>query len=128
MKKTFLNLLFFMFALTVVGQQVSVVNVYSQAMQKEIANTVVLPENYSKEKTYPVVYLLHGYSGKHGDWANHIKKTLPQEVSRYDLIIVCPDGNNSWYWDSPVDPTMRYDTYVTDGNLLIVFYHECVGD
>jgi S-formylglutathione hydrolase FrmB len=28
------------------------------------------------------------------------------------MIIVCPDGKNSWYWDSPVNPAMRYETYM----------------
>jgi S-formylglutathione hydrolase FrmB len=28
-------------------------------------------------------------------------------------MIVCPDGgNSSWYIDSPVDPSMKYETYV----------------
>ncbi len=29
------------------------------------------------------------------------------------MIIVCPDGQNSWYWDSPVDPSMRFETFVS---------------
>ena len=29
------------------------------------------------------------------------------------MIVVCPDGKNSWYWDSPVDPSMRYETFVS---------------
>lgn len=113
MKKTFLNILFLLLTLSVVGQQVSVVNVYSESMQKEIANTVILPENYSSEKAYPVLYLLHGYAGDHGEWLRVIKKTLPQECSKYNMIVVCPDGHNSWYWDSPIDPKMKYDTYVS---------------
>lgn len=28
------------------------------------------------------------------------------------MIIVCPDGMNSWYWDSPEVPTSRYETFV----------------
>ncbi|MDQ2752350.1 MAG: esterase family protein, partial [Bacteroidota bacterium] len=32
----------------------------------------------------------------------------------YNLIIVCPDGDyNSWYFDSPVDSTKRYETYIS---------------
>ena len=26
---------------------------------------------------------------------------------------VCPDGLNSWYWDSPINPSYRYETYVS---------------
>ena len=29
-------------------------------------------------------------------------------------MIVCPDGNfGSWYFDSPVDPAWKYETYIT---------------
>ena len=31
---------------------------------------------------------------------------------KYNFIIVCPDGGStSWYFDSPVDPAMKYETY-----------------
>jgi S-formylglutathione hydrolase FrmB len=31
------------------------------------------------------------------------------------LIIVCPDGGySSWYFDSPIDPAFRYDTYISN--------------
>lgn len=29
------------------------------------------------------------------------------------MIVVCPDGQNSWYWDSPIDPKMQFETYVS---------------
>ena len=31
-----------------------------------------------------------------------------------DVIFVCPDGKNSWYWDSPKDPAYRYETFVSE--------------
>ena len=34
-------------------------------------------------------------------------------ASNFDMIIVCPDGLNSWYWDSPINPSYRYETYVS---------------
>jgi len=35
-------------------------------------------------------------------------------ADRYGAIIVTPDGGvDSWYFDSPVDPTYRYETFVT---------------
>ena len=39
-----------------IAQQVSTVMVVSKAMQKEIANDVVLPADYSAEKSYPVLF------------------------------------------------------------------------
>src|SRR5690606_34336403 len=33
---------------------------------------------------------------------------------QYQFIIVCPDGGfGSWYWDSPVDPSFQYETFVS---------------
>lgn len=85
----------------------------SASMHKTIKAVVVLPDTYNKSKRYPVVYLLHGYSGNYADWIT--KAPLIASYSDlYNLIIVCPDGNyNSWYFDSPVDTSMQYETYVS---------------
>lgn len=97
------------------AQSVDTVMVYSPSMDKQIKNVVILPENYSKAADatrYPVVYLLHGYSGNYSNWVK-IKPNLPELAARYGVIIVCPDGQNSWYWDSPTDPKVKYETYVS---------------
>ena len=95
---------------------VDTVAVWSASMKKDIKNVVITPEGYDKDKkaTYPVVYLLHGATGAHWNW---IKKApfLPELASHYGMIIVCPDGDAySWYWDSPVDSTYRYETYMIE--------------
>ena len=28
------------------------------------------------------------------------------------MIFVCPEGEKSWYWDSPVSPKSRFETYI----------------
>ncbi|NDV78666.1 alpha/beta hydrolase family protein [Dysgonomonas sp. 511] len=110
--------LFFLIAsclISLQAQKVDTVEVFSQKMNKALKNVVILPEGYDKanDKRYPVVYLLHGYGGKHSTWVDHTKKSLPQDASKWDVIIVCPDGQNSWYWDSPVNPGMQFETYVS---------------
>lgn len=96
------------------AQQVNGVAVHSQKMNIDVKNTIIIPEGYDKNdsKTYPVLYLLHGYSGNETSWIG-IKNNLPQLASDYGMIIVCPDGKNSWYWDSPIDPKSQYETYVS---------------
>jgi S-formylglutathione hydrolase FrmB len=92
--------------------KVDTVSTYSESMKKSIKAVVITPDTYSNSREFPVVYLLHGYSG---DYANWIKKVpgLSQAVDTQQLIIVCPDGDYaSWYFDSPVDSTSRYETYV----------------
>jgi len=72
---------------------------------------VVVPRSYTDKNTaehrYPVVYLLHGYSGNQTDWYQHSKtarKPLAALADRFGAIIVCPDGRfSSWYLDAPSD-------------------------
>lgn len=69
---------------------------------------VALPADYHKpvaaDTRYPVVYLLHGYSGNQEDWHRHAAGTdraLDVLAERYRVIIVMPDGKfNAWYVDS----------------------------
>ncbi len=107
-------ILFFLLLLqTINAAIVDTVATYSASMKKTIKAVVITPDNYANAKALPVVYLLHGYSGNYSDWI--IKaKGFEKAVDLYQIIIVCPDGNNSWYWDSPVDPNYKYETYVSD--------------
>lgn len=92
---------------------VDTVTTFSPSMKKDIKAVVVRPAAYDKSKTYPVVYLLHGYSGNYADWIKKVK-ALPEYADRYNIIIVCPDGNfSSWYFDSPADNTWKYETYIS---------------
>jgi len=91
---------------------VDTVLIYSNAMHKNSKAVIVTPTNYStSNKKYPVIYLLHGYSGSYNNW---IKKAPLQKYSdNFQVIFVCPDGGfSSWYFDSPVDSTYKYETYV----------------
>lgn len=93
--------------------KVDTVLTHSDIMKKDIKAVVILPDNYSKKTTYPVVYLLHGFSGNYADW---ISKDQPVKnlADQYNCIIVCPDGAfASWYIDSPVNSYWMYDTYVS---------------
>lgn len=94
---------------------IDTIEVMSTKMGRVIKNTLVLPaQYYQKEnptKFYPVVYLLHGAWGSYRDWAK--KADLRSLASQYGLIIVCPDGQDSWYFDSPIDPSFKFETYIT---------------
>jgi len=93
--------------------RVDTVSIFSNSIHKSIKCVVVLPDGgNTQDKKHPVLYLLHGYSGNYGDWI----KTVPAIKSyadKYNIMIVCPDGAfSSWYFDSPVDTAMRYETHV----------------
>ncbi|WP_339867374.1 alpha/beta hydrolase family protein [uncultured Algoriphagus sp.] len=93
---------------------VDTVATYSASMQKEINAVVITPKNYHASKDYPVVYLLHGYSGNYKNWIEKVPQ-IESLADLYDLIIVTPDGNfGSWYWDSPEVEDSKYETYVSE--------------
>lgn len=96
----------------------------SPSMNKEIPVLVVLPDIAlgSEGKSCPVVYLLHGYGGNAETWIN-IKPDLPQIADQKGIIFVCPDARNSWYWDSPIDPAFRYETFVASELVEYVDLH-----
>lgn len=114
MKRYLLFFLFVFFVSTTFAARVDTLKVESAAMNKTISNVVILPEGYSAESDkLPVVYLLHGAGGNHTDWVSKVP-AIKSYVDQYNLIIVCPDGGiTSWYFDSPVDPAMQYETYVS---------------
>jgi len=112
MKKINSLLLCILFFASANAGKVDTVAVYSKSMQKDIKCVVITPDN-AKKKHLPVVYLLHGYSGNYAQWI----KLAPQIASSADelqMILVCPDGGfSSWYFDSPVDSSFRYETFVS---------------
>lgn len=91
---------------------VDTVATYSNAMKKNIKAVVITPDSYAKGKRYPVVYLLHGYSGNYADWITKAP-AIRTAADAYQFIIVCPDGGfSSWYFDSPVEDSTKYETYI----------------
>lgn len=115
-------LIFSVFA--VFGARIDTVSTASRVMNKEIKAVIVTPDNYSEKKHLPVVYLLHGYGDTYaGGWLQKGKgfETL---ADAYNMIVVCPDGGiSSWYFDSPVDKTYQYETYVTKELIPFVDSH-----
>lgn len=97
------------------AQTTDTISVHSPSMNKQIKNIIILPASYGERPLhkYPVVYLLHGYGCNYTTWLTRIKPDLAQVVSGLDMILVCPDGQNSWYWDSPEDSAYRYETYIS---------------
>lgn len=90
--------------------RVDTVAVHSAAMQRPVAALVVVPEAADEGQPLPVVYLLHGYGGNRFMWPSLCD--LPQLSERFSMIFVCPDGENSWYWDSPKHPEVCFETFV----------------
>lgn len=92
--------------------RVDTVLVKSPSMKKDVKVVYVVPDKALAEAACPVVYLLHGYGGNARSWVE-LKPELLQIADEKGIIFVCPDGKNSWYWDSPQDPAYRYETFIS---------------
>ncbi|TCC88607.1 esterase [Pedobacter frigiditerrae] len=74
---------------------------------------VFKPSSYDRAKEYPLVYLLHGFSGNYKSWNKIID--CQQYANDYGFIIVCPDGLlDSWYLNSPVQKNKQYVSFFFD--------------
>ena len=105
-------------SLPVISSVVDTVEVRSKKMNRDIPCVVITPDRMTGGFRCPVLYLLHGYSAKgyrdsHKVWVDNIKTELPRIADRYGMIIVCPNGENSWYWDSPKDKNSRFETFIS---------------
>lgn len=90
---------------------VDTISIPSAAMSKSFKCVVITP-TLKEDVKYPVVYLLHGYSGAYNNWVMKVP-ALKEYAEEFQLIIVCPDGGySSWYFDSPVDSSMKFETYI----------------
>jgi len=77
---------------------------------------VFTPSGYEANPSgsYPLIYLLHGWSGTYHQWNDIIN--CQNYADRYGFIIVCPDGlYDSWYINSPAIKQSQYaDFFFSD--------------
>ncbi|MDX6289090.1 MAG: putative tributyrin esterase [Blastocatellia bacterium] len=91
---------------------VETVQFQSQLVNAALPYNVILPPAYRSASTtrYPVLYLLHGLSGHYTDWVT--RTNISDYAAEYRLIIVMPEGNDSWYVDSSGVATDKYEAYI----------------
>lgn len=97
--------------------KVDTISVYSPSMKKNLKAAITFPSSYSKgDQRLPVLYLLHGGSGAFNDWHQKVteKGLVNKMAEQYNLIIVTPGvGPASYYYDSPIMDSVKYETYIT---------------
>jgi S-formylglutathione hydrolase FrmB len=114
MRKIFLSI-FILSSCCVLAGTVDSISIYSNAMHRAYNCVVIKPNSYANKKsTFETVYLLHGYGGYFSNWIRQVPD-LKKYADTYQLIIVCPEGKQgSWYFDSPVADSMRFETYISE--------------
>ena len=85
--------------------------VNAASLGRRVAYNVVLPSGYDASQRYPVLWLLHGYSGGKDDWLR--RTDLVKDIQRYPFIVVLPSAENSWYVNAPSAPDAAYETFIT---------------
>lgn len=75
------------------------IKISSVELQAGTVITVVYPDlAINKQKEVNVLFLLHGYSGNNYDWTRYTN--LEKIVAEKNLMVVMPDGDNSFYTNS----------------------------
>ena len=93
--------------------KVDTLMVHSKSMNKEIKVVAIRPDKAMKGEKCPMIILLHGHGGYAEYWMG-IRPDLPEIADRDGIVFVCPDGgHDSWYWDSPVIESSRYETFIS---------------
>lgn len=90
---------------------IDTLKIKSDKMNRYIETVVIIPDQ-AVQMPCPTLYLLHGYGGNAKSWIT-IKPELPEMADRDGIIIVCPNGEQSWYWDSPIRKESQFETFVS---------------
>lgn len=88
------------------------VTLSSKYVTPPVKVTVIHPVWTGDTTRYPVVYLLNGYGGDYRSWPI-IQPRLHELAQEKGIIFVCPDGRDSWYWDSPEEPDLKMESLIT---------------
>ena len=73
---------------------------------------VVTPDAAKAGSDVPVVYLLNGYGGDYKQW-HAVRPDLGELADKYGIFIVTPSGQETWYWDSPLEGGPQMETFIT---------------
>ena len=98
------------------GKVIEERTVKSSILNRAVKYTIYLPADYDRsERSYPVVYLLHGYTDDHTGWlqfgeVNRYTDKAIEEGTIPPMIIVMPNGDSSFYINS-YDGKEKYEDF-----------------
>ena len=97
---------------------------YSQTAERESRVNVLLPPDYSEDKEYPVLYVLHGYYDNE-DWMardivgmSKMLSNLYASGEAQEMIVVCPyifvSKELAWCTGMNLTNSLCYDNFIND--------------
>ena len=97
---------------------------YSRTAERDTPVNVLLPANYSEDKKYPVLYILHGYYDNENWMARdivHISTMLTNLIAdgeAREMIVVCPyiycSKDMQYCTGMDTQNTLNYDNFIND--------------
>lgn len=92
--------------------EVDTLAIESEFLQVTNKSVIITPDSYKNTRAdFPVLYLLHGYSGKYDNWIKLVPE-IKEYADKYQMIVVCPDGGYAgWYLNSPLVDSNQYESF-----------------
>lgn len=100
------------------GSRIEARAIHNDALNADMRYVVYTPAGYAdSDESYPVLYLLHGYSDDEKTWSSDEKGRMQGICDKYfeehpdrKRIIVMPDGRVTWYRNAFEGPD-QYETF-----------------
>lgn len=92
-------------------------SITSKILKREMSYSVYLPPGYNESnRSYPVLYLLHGMTGDHTDWVikgevGHIADNAIDHGGAPPMIIIMPDGLYDTFYINNYDGSIRWEDF-----------------
>lgn len=92
-------------------------SIHSEILDREMPYSIYLPESYhSSNRSYPVLYLLHGMTGNHSSWVHggevhRIAGESMAENRAPEMIIVMPDGLFDAFYINNYDKSILWEDF-----------------
>jgi len=100
---------------------IKVIPVLSAAMGRTIEVAVMLPESSGSDpaRRYPVIYFLDGHGGNglrlfDRNDRDCFLSGVQERCDAYGIIMVAVGCVDKWYLDSPIDPDVRWQTFLAN--------------
>ena len=122
MKLKFISLIALFASMQAAAVTVDTVAVATTHLDSPMNVIVYTPDKATRGEKCPTVYLLNGYSGDYTSWSRDVPR-LRDFSDDYGMIFVCTDGRNSWYWDSPIDPSRQVESAIVKDVVPFVDSH-----
>lgn len=92
----------------------------SDILDYDVEYSVYLPEDYeTSQRSYPVVYLLHGYTDDETGWTQfgEVKRLVDEGIASGEIppmIIIMPDGKVTWYMNDHAGTELWEDMFIKE--------------